>query len=154
MRRLLVLPVILLTGCGAVASSPRAVVPAASVNPSAADLLRDWDGRRAAAYADGSVAELRALYLPGSTVAEADVATMGEYLARGLRVDGMRMQVFALDVLDQQAGLLRLRVTDRLVGAAAVDAAGARTPLPRDLATTHEVVLREVTGQWLVEAVE
>lgn len=75
-----------------------------------------------------------------------------QYAARGLVVTGMRTQVLAFDVVAQTPGELTLLVTDRLVGAVAHGPAGD-TPLPHDQASTRQVVLRQVAGQWLVESV-
>lgn len=121
-----------------------AVRPVAAALP-AADVLRAWDGRRAEAFAAGDLAALRRLYVPGSRAGTADRALLRGYLDRGLRVEGMRVQVLALDVLAQRSGSLRLRVTDRLVGAVAVGESG-RVALPRDEASTRVVVLRRVAA--------
>ena len=137
-----------------------AVRPGAAALP-AADVLRAWDGRRAEAFAAGDLAALRRLYVPGSRAGTADRALLRGYLDRGLRVEGMRVQVLALDVLAQRPGTLRLRVTDRLVGAVAVGESG-RVVLPRDEASTRVVVLRRVAatarpagspGPWRVASV-
>ena len=67
------------------------------------------------------------------------------------------MQVLALEVLRAGPAVLRLRVTDRLVGAVAVrdavQGAGERMTLPRDEATSRLVVLRRLDGRWRVAAV-
>ena len=47
------------------------------------------------------------------------------YLARGLVVRHLRMQLFAVHVLQRTGGTLRVRVTDRVAGGVAV-AAGRR----------------------------
>lgn len=123
-----------------------------------ASILRAWDAERAAAYATGSVVRLRALYTPGSRAGEDDVRLLQKYLDRGLRVIDMRTQVFRIEVIGgdlEDPGSqdeLRLHVTDRLVGARVVGA-GSPTPLPRDRASTTEVVLRRIAGQWLVDEV-
>ena len=74
-----------------------AVRPVAAALP-AADVLRAWDGRRAEAFAAGDLAALGRLYVPGSRAGTADRALLRGYLDRGLRVEGMRVQVLALDV--------------------------------------------------------
>ena len=121
-----------------------AVRPVAAALP-AADVLRAWDGRRAEAFAAGDLAALGRLYVPGSRAGTADRALLRGYLDRGLRVEGMRVQVLALDVLARRPGSLRLRVTDRLVGAVAVGESG-RVALPRDEASTRVVVLRRLAA--------
>jgi hypothetical protein len=121
--------------------------------PAALRMLHAWDERRAAAYAAGSVAGLRELYVPGSTAGGADVRMLRGYRARHLRVSGMRMQVLALVVLRAGPGRWRLRVTDRLVGAT-VAGAGRRIVLPHDEASTRMVsMMRGADGHWRVASV-
>lgn len=74
------------------------------------------------------------------------------YRARGLRVQGMRMQILSLVVLDESPRRLRLEVTDRLVGAVAVGH-GQRLVLPRDRASTRVIELRRVDASWRVASV-
>jgi hypothetical protein len=62
------------------------------------------------------------------------------YLRAGLHVEGMRMQVLALEVLHQDPRRLRVLVTDRLTGAVAVADAGQMV-LPQDQASTRVVEL-------------
>jgi hypothetical protein len=65
----------------------------------------------------------------------------------------MRTQVLGMQVLTRGDDRLVLRVTDRLVAAAAVGAAGT-TPLPRDRADTRVLTLRRGSdGAWRVAAV-
>jgi hypothetical protein len=114
-------------------------------------VLRTWDRARAAAYATGSVRSLRALYLAGA--GEADVRMLRSYLRRGYRVEGLRMQLLAVDVLRHRPGTWSLRVTDRVAGAAAVGY-GERVALPRDRASTHRIELRrDRSGAWRVARV-
>ncbi|HJR39290.1 MAG TPA: hypothetical protein VJ819_12995 [Nocardioidaceae bacterium] len=127
--------------------------PAASRSMPAVDVLHDWDRARARAYAAGDADGLRALYTPGSSAGTADVAILASYTRRGLRVEGMRMQLLALEVLGHRPGRWRLRVTDRLHGAVAVDASGVRLRLPRDQASIRVISLRRTRGGWRVAAV-
>lgn len=115
----------------------------------AAGVLHDWDSRRAAAYAAGEPAALRALYVPGSTTARADRAYLRAYTRRGLRVTGLRHQLLAVDVLDAGPRWWRLRVTDRQVGGVA-RGAGVAVPLPRDQPSTWRIGLRRSGGVWRV----
>ncbi len=147
------------TSCSAVAGQPdaapaRRVPPAGVVGPPPGlQVLHRWDARRSRAYAAGSVAGLRALYVPGSAAGRADVRLLRAYAARGYRVRGLRMQVLAVTVLSRRPGRWRLRVTDRLARAVAVRD-GARTVLPRDQASTRVVALvRGTDGRWRVAAV-
>lgn len=84
----------------------------------------------------------------------ADVAVLREYRRRGLRVEGMRMQVLSVEVLERMPRRWRLRLTDRLQGAVAVGN-GLEVPLPRDRASVHVVTLERESraGRWKVAAV-
>lgn len=114
-------------------------------------MLRAWDEARAAAYAAGSVASLRELYAAGAGAS--DVRLLRSYLRRGYRVEGMRMQLLAVRVLDREPGAWLLRVTDRLAGGEAVGR-GERLPLPRDRADTRTVRLKHgEDGGWRVVSV-
>lgn len=127
-------------------------MPAAVPAP-ALRILHRWDDRRARAYATGSVAALRRLYLPGSAAGRGDVRLLREYVARGYRVQGMRMQVLAVEVVSHRPGRWRLGLTDRLERAVAVGRAG-RTVLPRDQASTRVLVLvRGPDARWRVGSV-
>lgn len=106
----------------------------------AAAVLHDWDDRRAAAWAAGDASALHSLYVPHSAAGRADAAMLRTWRDRGLRVEGMRMQVFDLDVRRASAARLDLVVTDRLTGAVAAGP-GVRLPLPQDGVTTRRVVL-------------
>ena len=118
----------------------------------ASDVLRGWDLARSQAFGEGDVAALRRLYVEGSAAGTSDARLLQAYLRRGLRVEGMRMQLLALEVLRQEPRRLLLLVTDRLVGAVAVGQ-GTRTPLPQDQASTRVVDLRREDGTWRVASV-
>lgn len=115
-------------------------------------VLHAWDVRRARAWAHGDTRALRRLYASGSRAGRADVAMLRAWLARGLRVREMRMQVVAAAVRVRDRSRVVVDVTDRLVGATTV-AAGRRVPLPRDVPSRHTVVLVRVAGAWVVRAV-
>lgn len=133
-------------------------VPAAVVAPEAESVgmaravsslavLRDWDRARADAWAAGDADALRRLYVRGSGAGRADVAMLRRWSGRGVRVEGMTMQVLAVELRARTARRVVLVVTDRLVGARAGGVA-----LPRDQATTRELVFRSVDGAWLLAA--
>jgi hypothetical protein len=149
---LLLSALLALTGCAASPPKQAAVRPVGAVEDPASAALRAWDERRAAAYAAGAVGELRRLYVRGSAAGASDVRLLEEYVERGLVIVGMRMQVLALDVLRSAPRSMRLRVTDRLVGAEARGTTGV-LPLPRDQASTRVVTLRQVAGAWRVASV-
>ncbi|WP_243059722.1 hypothetical protein [Nocardioides sp. SR21] len=108
------------------------------------DVLHAWDERRAEAWAAGDVAGLRSLYVTGSAAGRADAAMLRAWRERGLRVEGMEMQLLSVDVRRRTPHLLVLDVVDRLVGGAL---------LPADLPTRHVVTLRVVEGEWRVAGV-
>jgi hypothetical protein len=138
------------------AKPDRAVAPErrmeADGRVAALGVLRAWDVRRAAAWAAGDEAALAALYTDGSAAGRRDRAMLGRYVARGLRVPGMRMQVLAGKVRSRTAGRIVLVVTDRLAHAVAVRRE-TRVVLPRDRATRRTIVLRRVAGEWRVAQV-
>lgn len=116
------------------------------------DVLRSWDRRRGSAYSRGDVAGLRDLYVDGAGAADARM--LRAYTRRGLRLEGMRMQILAVEVLTRRPDVWRLRVTDRLVGAVAIGPSGD-TRLPRDQASTNVVTLvrSPSDGAWRVASV-
>ncbi|GAA4714964.1 hypothetical protein [Nocardioides conyzicola] len=118
----------------------------------ASAVLHGWDDQRAASWVAGDPAALRSLYAPGSPAGRADVAMLRQWQRRGLRVEGMRMQLLEVDVHRASARRLDLVVTDRLVGAVAVGP-GVRRSLPRDGFTTRRVVLVRSGGEWRVAQV-
>lgn len=111
--------------------------------------LREWDDRRADAWAAGDVAELRGLYVEGSRTGRSDTRMLRRYLERGLVVRGMRTQLLAVRVLHQGSVTMTLDVTDRVSGAQVVGE-GIAVPLPRDQASRRRVELQRVRGRWLV----
>lgn len=121
-------------------------------SPPAMTVLHHWDRKRARAYAHGDAAALSALYVARCRAGTADVALLRDYLRRGLHVEGLRMQLLSVEVLERAPRRWRLRVTDRMDGGAAVGA-GRRIRLPRDEASTRVVTLRKRGGAWKVAGV-
>lgn len=126
------------------------LVLALALAPTPAHVLHAWDDRRAAAWAAADPAALAGLYTPGSAAGTRDVAMLRAWSARGLRVEGLRMQLLAVDVRRRTPERLVLAVTDRLVGAVAEPGG---LPLPRDRASRHVVTMRWVEGEWRVSSV-
>ena len=140
---------------GTATAPPAAATTAVRAAPTpsrASAVLHRWDRARAEAFASGDLAALRRLYVPGSTAGTADARTLRAYLERGLRVEGMRMQLLAVEVLEERPGRIRLQVTDRLTGAVAVGPRG-RVRLPSDAASTRVVELVRRDAGWRVAAV-
>ncbi len=115
-------------------------------------MLATWDGRRAAAYSTGEPGTLRSLYVRSSSAGSADVRLLREYAAHGLRVHGLRMQVFSLRVLVSRNGVLRIAVVDRVGGGWVV---GRRQcwPMPVDRPAERMLELRRGVGTWRVASV-
>ena len=132
--------------------TPTAALATAPAGSPALDVLHGWDAARSHAWATGDAAALRRLYVAGSAAGRADVRLLRRYLARGLVVRHLRMQVFAVRVMRRDDGILRMRVTDRVAGGVAV-AGRHRLRLPVDRPTTHTIVLRRVAGAWRVASV-
>ena len=131
---------------------PTAVPASAPARSPVLDVLHGWDGARSRAWATGDVAALRRLYVAGSAAGRADIRLLRRYLARGLVVRRLRMQVFSVQVMQRADGILRFRVTDRVAGGVAV-AGRQRLRLPVDRPTARTVVLRRVAGEWRVASV-
>ena len=129
--------------------APALLMPTAS---GPASILAAWDERRSAAWADADVEELRGLYAAGSRAGAADVRLLRRYADRGLRVIGLRTQVLSLTVLERDADLLSVVVTDRIVGGRA-SGDGESVRLPADRASTRRIDLVKVGREWLVEEV-
>ena len=112
-------------------------------------VLREWDRRRAQAWAAGDVRALRSLYTRRSTAGERDAARLSRWLDRGLRVRRLETQVLRTQVITRHRARLVLSVTDRV--ARAVVTGGVR--LPDDAPSTWWITLRRFAGEWLVASV-
>jgi hypothetical protein len=135
-------------GARAASSGP---VEAAAERPPERAVLARWQRARSAAWARGSVRELRRLYIPGSAVGRRDVRLLRRYADRGLRVGGLRTQVLAWSLVAHRPDRLVLRVTDRLVGGvAARDDGSSRARLPADRPTERRLTLVRREGRWLM----
>lgn len=115
----------------------------------AAGVLREWDEQRARAWADGDVAALRQLYVPGAGVGRRDVAMLRRYVERELVVEGLTTQLLAVEELHGDDDTWVLEVTDR-VHAGTVVGQGVRRALPRDGADRRRLTLRRDDGRWRV----
>lgn len=164
-RALLVLASGLTLGLVALMTLSRPAGPAVVVDPcsrhetagrdGALAVLHDWDVRRAAAWAAGDPGALRRLYTSRSAAGESDVALLRRYVARGLVVRDLSMQVLRARVLVSRPRRLELEVTDRLAEAVAGRPGDVRLVrrLPESAASTHLVVLRRPAHTWLVARV-
>jgi hypothetical protein len=146
--------VALVLGAVATRGSPGRAPRAAPVSATdgALRVLRDWDARRADAYAAGSTDRLRELYVPGA--GGADLRLLRGYRSRGLRVVGMRTQLLGVAVLERRSGRWSVRVTDRLARAVALHG-HQRTALPRGTSSVHLLTfVRSGGGRWRLAGVE
>jgi hypothetical protein len=116
------------------------------------DVLHRWDRARARAWASGDPAALGRLYVDGSRAGRADTRLLRRYLARGLVVRRMAMQVLAVRPLHSGPDRIRVVVTDRLAGGVAV-ADDREMPLPGGAASSRLLVLEHEDGGWRVASV-
>jgi hypothetical protein len=115
-------------------------------------VLREWDRRRARAWARADPAALADLYAGRSRTGRLDRAMLAAYHSRGLRVRSMDRQVLALRVRACTPRRISLLLTDRLVDAVAVGR-GQRTGLPAGAPAIRRVDLRRDAGRWRVSEV-
>jgi len=139
-------------GPGSHRDAPPVASVSSRVEAQAAAVLRDWDRRRAAAWASGDAGALATLYVRGASAGDADVAMLTAWTARGLAVDDLTTQLLAVHVRARGPSRWVLRVRDRVTGAVAAGA-GRAEPLPAGTTSERDVVLRRVGGAWLVASV-
>ena len=169
--RLVVAALVVAVALGGCASGPRSPAPEATttsvtgagdtsapVDPRRACTVRAlgvldrWDRARATAYADGDAANLRRLYAARSRAGAADVRVLRRYAERGLAVTRMRRQVLDAHARSCTPTRLRLRVTDRLVGAR-VEGAGFRRRLPGTQVRRWLLTLERTGRGWVLARV-
>ena len=119
----------------------------------AAEVVGEWDRRRAEAWAEGDVRALAALYTTGSGAGDSDIAMLQEYADRGLVVEGLTTQLLEVEQVLRSPDTLVVRLTDR-VQSGTVVGADVRQSLPRDLPTTRVVEFRLVERGWVVSRVD
>lgn len=117
----------------------------------AVDVLHAWDVQRAGAWAAGDVTALGELYRPGSSAGRQDVAALQRWRRQGWVVTGVGRQVTALTVLAADSDMVRVRMTDRLVGAVARRGARERH-LPAGTFRERTVQWRRSGTTWQLDA--
>ncbi len=127
--------------------------PVRSPEPAPVAVLAAWDRQRADAWARGDLVALAALYTTGSRAGERDTRMLRRYLARDLRVEGLRTQRLRVAVVERTDRRLVLRVRDRVAGGT-VRGAGLSVPLPRDRVSAHVITLQRAGARWRVAQVE
>jgi hypothetical protein len=133
--------------------------PAHETSAPAPDRAPDWpailarlDQRRERAYAASDATRLREVYVRRSPVLRHDLSMLRAYRDRGVRLDGVRLRVLDVRLVDRAGPYVRLRIVDRLDRATAYTSQGT-VRLPRDRATARVVVLRAGAGGWRIAAV-
>jgi hypothetical protein len=123
------------------------------------EVLRRWDARRAAAYAAGDPAELRALYTPACLAGSRDRTLLARYAERGLVVRGVVPQIRSVVATAPRPGRLRVEVEERYPRLVVRDAAGSGRDAAAEMLgesgyRSRAVVLQRSTGGWRVVRVE
>ncbi|WP_436701915.1 hypothetical protein [Nocardioides sp. BYT-33-1] len=118
-------------------------------------VLRDWDRARSRAWAEADPAALRRLYAPGSAAGRRDVAMLRAWLRRGLRVEGLAMQVLAVELRRRTDDRIVLVVTDRVADGSVIRAGpGESATLPRDRPTTRRLAFVRSGARWLLASAQ
>ena len=115
-------------------------------------VLTRLDSARQAAYHAGDPALLLDVYLPGSAVLRRDRRMLMAYERRGVRLEGVRLEIQDVDVRRRDGRQVRLRVIDRLARPVAHTAAGD-VALPQDLPTRRLITLVANDDGWRIAAV-
>lgn len=164
MRQVLVLVLVVVAVSLAPATTARAAAASTAARTAAGApreglaealaVLRDWDGRRADAWAREDLAGLRVLYASGSGAGHADVRLLRAYRARGLVVRRLETQVLAAWVLSRTPRSMSLRVVDRVAGGEVWSRATARaSTLASTPPVARTVVFRLLPDGWRVARV-
>lgn len=119
----------------------------------ASEVVGEWDRQRAAAWAEGDVRALAALYTTASGAGDTDLEMLGQYVDRGLVVEGLTTQLLEVEQVRRTPDTLVVHVTDRVQGGTVVGE-GVRHALPRDQPTTRVVEFRLVERGWVVARVD
>jgi len=144
------------TGAWAPAEAlPPTAVPGPRGGPAATRwyaVLARLDATRERAWRSGSVGLLAQVYAAGSPELELDQANLRSYLDRGLRVDGVSLDVRRLAVVEEHRHRVRLRIVDELGPLEATTSDGRTRALPQDRPTCHLIDLRR-DGGWRIARV-
>lgn len=152
MRFLVLLPLLLSWAVPSAAAVPSPGVDQRADLVVGLEVLREWDARRARAWAVGDELALRSLYVRGSAAGEADVGLLRSYAERRVVVRRLVTQVFAVRVLRRDATTVRLQVFDRVAGGEVVRR-GRPARLRSGPPATRDVELRLVGRSWRVATV-
>ena len=117
-------------------------------------LLSGLDDIRASAFTSAEVGLLDFVYPEDSELHRSDVATMTAYASRGLTIDGMRMRIQSLRVLDHDASAARLEVVDQLGVTRVRTNSGQWRALPADRPTRRVVTLTFTEAGWRITSAQ
>ena len=115
-------------------------------------VLTRLDAARQDAYRAGDPGLLRDVYLSGSAVLRRDRRTLMAYERRGVRLEGVHLEILHVDARRRDGRQVRLRVVDRLARPVAHTAAGD-VALPQDLPTRRLITLVAYDDGWRIAAV-
>jgi hypothetical protein len=160
-----------LTGAGwaRLGQSPAAAVPASEVDvaaPAAAPapapspkpapwprIVAHLDFLRAQAWLAGDPTLLSKVYEPTATGVDLDRAELGVLAARSLRARGFTATVEQATELSSDAGVVTLRVVDRISGYTVVNSNGEVVASRPGRTQTYRMTIERVSGTWLVKAI-
>ncbi len=129
-----------------------------STSPSQPDywlaVVERLDAVRAAAFESNNVDMLRSVYGANSPLLHADQLVRSDYARRGLEIDGMRMRISRIKVLEHAPGHARLAVLDQLGPTRVRTAGGPWRTLPTDQPTRHVMRLRLEESGWRIISVQ
>ncbi len=117
--------------------------------------MRDLDRARARAFAAADPAALREVYAAGSVALATDVARVTALRARGLRGEGLAVEVVDVALRAAGAGRVDLAVVDRLGGYTLTDRHGTvRASVPgRGEAGWQVRLVPSGSGGWRIDSV-
>jgi hypothetical protein len=126
--------------------------PRRATRERALQVLRDWDARRAAAFARADVVALGRLYVRGSGLARQDLAVLRDYARRDVRVTELVPQVASARVLTASEDVVELAVVER-VGVTRVAVGAQERVLAPSRFARHVLRFERVRGSWRLSSV-
>ena len=143
------------SGAGAASARP-AVAPAATAEhdgtrPDPVEAARRLTALRAGVISSGDAAALTSVEVPGSLAATGDAATMTDLAARGVRVDGLTVEVSGADLVAATGDQARVAVTSATSAYRQVRSDGEiDTTVPAGGRRTVVLLLQLVADGWRV----
>lgn len=115
-------------------------------------MLRDWDARRAAAFASADPVALGRLYVRGSGLARQDLTVLRDYTRRDVRVTELVPQVTSARVLTASGKVVELALVER-VGVTRVAVGARERALAPSRFARRTVRFERVLGSWRLSSV-